>query len=420
MRRRGDHVKRALLIVIDGAADRALKTLNGKTPLEVAYKPNIDQLATNGVTGIMDPIAPGVSVGSDTAHLALLGYDPFKTYTGRGAFEALGAGIKLQPGEVAFRTNFATVDEEMRVIDRRAGRYIEEAKEFEKLINSISLKTSNVKVLFRHTVEHRGVLILRGEGLSRFVSDTDPHKIGMRVLESKPLIDSPEAKRTANIVNEFTREVYKLLKDHPLNKSRVKRGLPPANILLVRGAGVLPNVKPLSERFKVKCACIAGIALVKGVAKAVGMDIIDVPGATGGLDTDVLAKVKYAIKALEDYDFVFIHYKGTDAASHDGNVWAKVKIIEKIDSAIGYLIDRVNLDETYIIITADHATLTEETRNHSGDFVPILIHGPGVIPDDVRVFCERACLKGGLGRIRGLDLMNIIMNYLDKVEKFGE
>lgn len=412
---------KALLIIIDGAADRALKSLNRKTPLEVAHKPNIDKLAKDGITGIMDPITPGISVGSDTAHLALLGYDPFKTYTGRGAFEALGAGVELKPGEIAFRTNFATVDENMRVIDRRAGRYIEEAKEFEKIINSISLKDNpDVEIFFKHTVEHRGVLVLRGKGLSRFISDTDPHKIGVRVLESKPLVDTPEAKKTANVINEFTRIIYNLLKDHPLNRSRAKRGLPPANILLLRGAGVLPTIKPLSEKFKIKAACIAGIALVKGVAKAVGMDIINVPGATGGLDTDVLAKVKYAIKALRDYDFVFIHYKGTDAASHDGNVWAKIRMIERIDSAVGYLIERIKLDETYIVITADHATLTEETRNHSGDFVPLLIHGPGVISDDVDMFCERACLKGGLGRIRGLDLMNIIMNYLNKVEKFGE
>jgi len=387
-------MKKALLVIIDGAADRALKTLNGRTPLEVAHKPNIDRLAKNGITGIMDPIAPGVSVGSDTAHLAILGYDPFKTYTGRGAFEALGAGIELKPGEVAFRTNFATVDDNMKVIDRRAGRYIDEAKEFEKIINTISLEEyPDVRITFKHTVEHRGVLILSGKGLSRFIGDTDPHEVGAKVLESKPLMDTPEARKTADIVNKFTRAVYELLKDHPLNKSRVKKGLPPANILLLRGAGTLPSVEPLTKRYKVKCACIAGIALVKGVAKAVGMDIIEVPGATGGLDTDVLAKVRYAITALKHYDLVFIHYKGTDAASHDGKVWAKIRMIERIDSAIGYFIERVNLDETYIIITADHATLTEETRNHSGDFVPILIHGPGVISDDVDKFCERACMR---------------------------
>jgi len=414
-------VKRAVLMVIDGAADRALRTLGGRTPLEVAHKPNIDRLAAEGVTGIMDPVAPGVSVGSDTAHLALLGYDPYETYTGRGAFEALGAGLDLEPGDVAFRCNFATVDDKMVILDRRAGRYIERADELEEAVNSIELREHpDVEVIFKHTVEHRGVLVLRGEGLSRHVSDTDPHRVGERVLECRPLEDTPEARKTAEAVNEFVRLAHEVLRDHPVNRERREEGLPPANIILLRGAGSLPRIQSLSERYGIRSACIAGIALIKGVARAVGMDVIDVPGATGGLNTDVMAKAKYAIKALEEYDLVFVHIKGTDAASHDGNVWAKVRMIERVDSAVGYIVERVDQENTYVAITADHATLTEGTRDHSGDFVPVLVWGADVIPDDIACFCERACMRGGLGRIRGLDLMNILMNYLDRVEKFGE
>ena len=412
---------RALLVVIDGGADRPLPSLNKRTPFEVAHKPNIDNLAKNGITGIMDPISPGVRVGSDTAHLALFGYNPYEVYTGRGPFEALGAGLELKPGDVAFRCNFATVDENLKVIDRRAGRYIEEADELEKVINSIKIeKYPDVEIIFKHTVEHRGVLILRGSNLSSKVSNTDPHATGVRVAKCVPLENTEAAKRTAEIVNEFTKKVYELLKDHPVNKKRVREGKLPANIVLVRGAGTLYKLKPLCEKYHIKCACIAGIALIKGVAKAVGMNIINVPGATGGLDTNVMAKAKYAVEALKKYDLVFLHIKGTDAASHDGKAWAKIRMIERIDKAIGYIMNKVDLDDVYIVITSDHATLTEETRDHSGDFVPILIHGPAVFPDDVKTFSERTCIKGGLGRISGLDLMNIIMNYLNKIEKFGE
>ena len=412
---------KALLIVLDGAGDRALKELRGKTPLEVARKPNIDSLASKGVTGLMYAIAPGIRPGSDTAHLAIFGYDPYKTYSGRGAFEALGAGLELKEGDVAFRTNMATIDDDWRVLDRRAGRYIEGAEGLERALNEIEIASHpEVKVIYKHTVEHRGVLILRGPSLSNKVSDVDPHKVGAKVLKAKPLDNTPEAKITAEVLNEFTRKSHEVLAEHPINKERVKKGLPPANVVLARGAGKLPHIISFKEKYHMKAAAIAGIALIKGIARAVGMDVLEVKGATGGLNTDVKAKFSKALEALRgDYDFVFLHIKGTDAASHDGDVRAKIGMIERVDEVLGWFLSGVDLPDLIIAITSDHATPIT-VKDHTGDAVPLLIAWDEIVSDDVNSFDERACMKGGLGVLTGKDLMNVIANFMGKLEKFGE
>jgi len=412
---------KALLIVMDGAGDRALKELGGKTPLEVARKPNMDGLAARGITGLMYAIAPGIRPGSDTAHLAIFGYDPYATYSGRGAFEALGAGLELGEGDVAFRTNFATVNEDWVVVDRRAGRYIEGAEELEKALNEIRIESHpEVEIVFKHTVEHRGVLILRGTSLSNKVSDVDPHKLGVRVPKAEPLDNDPSSKVTAEVLNEFTKKSYEVLSKHPLNKERERKGLPPANIVLARGAGKLPKVPSLREKYGLKAATIAGITLIKGVSRALGMEVLEVKGATGGLNTDVNAKFSKALEALNSgYDLVFLHIKGTDAASHDGNVRAKVSMIERIDRALGGFLSKVDLSDLLITITSDHATPIT-VRDHTGDAVPILMAWDELVSDEVSSFSERACMRGGLHVIRGTDLMNLIANFLGKLEKFGE
>lgn len=410
---------KALLIIADGMADRPLKELGWKTPLEVADKPSMDHLATVGVCGIMDPIAPGIPPGSDTAMLALLGYDALKVYSGRGAFEALGWGVEVAEGDVCFRCNFATVDENLTVLDRRAGRIADaDASKLAESLKKVELSRKDVEFFFTNTVQHRAALVLRGSKLSPAISDSDPETEGMKVREIKPLNNSPEAKLTVEILSELTQKFHEVLKAHPVNKERVARGQPPANFILFRGAGTLPKIKPLSQLYGMKAACIAVTSLIRGVCKAAGMQLLDVKSATGSVQTDYMAKAKAAVQALETNDFVMLHVKAPDIASHDGNAKQKVEVIEKIDKMLAYILNKTDLGETYVALTADHTTSCA-TRSHEGDPVPLAIMGPYVRGDDVDEFSERACAKGGLGRLRGKHLMPILMNFLGKVKKFG-
>ena len=310
---------KAALIVCDGMADRPIKKLGLKTPLEAASTPNLDRAAKLGVNGIMDVLGAGIPPGSDTAHLALLGYDPFKTYRGRGALEALGGGFKVEKEDVAFRGNFATVRDGI-IVDRRAGRIDSESAA--KLTESISgvlhsEKHPDVKVYLIHTTEHRLALILRGSGLSPNVSPSDPGKEGSPIMEVKPLDGSPEARKTAEVLNEVSRRIMEKLREHPLNIERERKGFYPANAVIFRGGGRLPEIPPLPERFKVRAAFIAVTALIRGVCLAAGMEPINVRGATGTTKTDVMAKARGLIEALENHDFCLLHVKGTDNASHD-------------------------------------------------------------------------------------------------------
>ena len=424
---------KTLLLICDGMADRPVPELANKTPLEIASKPNMDWLAKRGICGMMDTIAPGIPPGSDTAHLALLGYDPHEVYTGRGPFEAAGAGIELKAGDVAFRANYATVDNNLKITDRRAGRI----QGTEPLSEAVSrIKLSGAEFVFKSTVAHRATLVLKGKGLSHEVTDSDPHEVGKRPLQVRPFLQSPDrttppypifaggvrkyvvrrnwATKTAKLINEFSRKAYQVLKTHPLNKERIQKGLPPANYILLRGGGVVPHLRSFQKQVGLKGACVAAAAIVKGVCRLAGMTVVDVPGATGGTDTNLNAKAKAALRALEDHELVLLHVKGFDEAGHDGNARAKIKLIERTDAILSQFIDAVD----FITIAVDHTTPVS-VKNHAGDPVPVLISGPGVRTDEVQTYSERAAANGGLGRIRGKDLVPIIADLMGKSEKFG-
>lgn len=408
---------KAVIVIGDGMADRPVRELGRKTPLEVAKKPSLNWVAETGVCGIIDTIAPGVPPGSDTAHLALLGYDVFKVYAGRGALEAIGSGVEIRLGDVAFRCNFATVDNSFRVLDRRAGRIeTQDAAQLAKDLKEVSHK--EVQVTFKNTVQHRAILLLRGSGLSAMVSDSDPQKVGKRVSEVHAHDDTVEATKTAKFAEDILLRFHEILKSHPVNEERKKKGLLPANIVLCRGAGTLPELTTLSQKYGIQAACIAAVPLVRGVCKAAGMNLLNVNGATGTYDTDAKAKAKAAIQAIKSKDLVLVHMKATDIASHDGKTQQKISMIEKIDDMVGHIVKNVDMDETFVAVTADHTT-SLFTGEHEGDPVPVAITGPGVRTDDIKEFGERACARGGLGRIRGVDLMPTLMNFLGKTKKFG-
>lgn len=401
---------KSLFIVCDGLGDRLT---NGKTPLEAAKTPNMDLLAMNGITGIMDPVRVGIRPGSDTSHLSLFGYDPFKLYTGRGPFEAAGAGIKLKEGDIACRCNFASM-KDGRINDRRAGREEEGLDQLARDIEKITVK--GVKLIFKRCQGHRAVLVIRGKSLSPHITDTDPEETGVPPNKSKPIDGKKDSAKTADILNEFTRKTIEILSNHQVNSKRIGNGKPPANVVLCRGTGINPHLEPFKRKYGMKGACISATTLITGVCRAVGMDGITVKGANGHTDSNIGAKAKAAIKALKKYDFVFLHIKGADEASHDGNFQAKREFIERIDSEVIAPILKEAKDTT-IILTADHSTPIS-VRQHSADPVPIAILGD-VRTDSVKKFTERDCAKGGLGRICGINLMGIILDLGDEAELFG-
>jgi len=404
---------KCLLLIFDGMGDRPVAELGGLTPLEAAETPNLDAMAKRGINGIMDPIAPGIRPGSDASHLSYLGADPYVWYTGRGPFEAAGIGLDVRPGDVAFRCNFATVDEKMAIVDRRAGRITEGTHELAQAIDGMEIQ--GVKVIFKESVAHRGALILRGSGLGHKVSDVDPHDTGGPVRRCEAL--DADSRKTASVINEFVRISHERLEKHRVNVERRKKGLLPANALLPRGAGVLKEIPSFKQRFGLSAAAIAEVGLISGVAKIVGLDVIEVAGSTGGLDTDTKALGSAAVSALGRYDFVMMNVKGCDIAGHDGQPKAKVAMIERLDQMIGEIMPLIG-EGTYVAVTADHSTPVS-VKNHSGDPVPLCIVGRGVRPDDVTEFGERSCSKGGMGRITGKDLMNVLLDLMDRAPMFG-
>jgi 2,3-bisphosphoglycerate-independent phosphoglycerate mutase len=408
---------KTLIFICDGLADRPVPELGGRTPLEAARTPTFDRLARAGECGLVDPIAPGIPAGSDTAHLALLGYDPYEYYTGRGPFEALGVGMDVRPGDVAFRCNFATVEErggKLVVVDRRAGRITEGTAELVAPLDGVAI--DGVKCYVKESTAHRAALLLRGKGLGAHISDVDPHGEGVPVAEATGA-DAPSRKAAA-VVNKFVALSYETLRNHALNRERASRGKPPANILLPRGAGLAPHIPPLTELYHLTAAAAVEVGLTRGIAKYCGLDLVPLPpGVNGGLDTDLGAFMAAVAGALGKYDLVLANVKGADVAGHDGDARAKVAIIEKIDAAAGPLFENLPAG-THLAVLGDHATPVA-VRNHSGDPVPVIFGGPGVRTDAVTSYGERPAAGGGVGRIRGRDVLPILLNFAGRAEKFG-
>ncbi|MGZ8896710.1 MAG: 2,3-bisphosphoglycerate-independent phosphoglycerate mutase [Halobacteriota archaeon] len=400
--------KKILFVVLDGAADRP--TAATTTPLRTADTPFLDRLAREGILGIMDVIAPGTPPGSDTAHLSLLGYPVNEVYTGRGPFEAAGVGINVRPGDIAFRGNFATIKDGV-VIDRRAGR-IDETKSLSDAIREqLHL---DCEFLFKESTGHRAVLVLRGEDLSPRITQTDPKRLGA-LLQSKPIAKDASSRRTANIVNDFTRQVSLILGNHPVNLERVRTNQLPANAVLLRGVGSVPHLVPFERRTGLNAAVIAATALVIGIGKLTGMRYIPTKGATGHVDSNIDEKVKNVNKALKRHTFVLLNIKGADEAGHDGDFNAKTQFLTRVDEALSNLA----IDEsTLVIITADHTTPVS-LKEHSGDPVPFLIRGKGVRADQTSAFNEYIAARGGMDRIYGHDMMPVLTDLLGKGVKFG-
>lgn len=377
-----------ILIIIDGLGDEPIPALNNKTPLEAAFKPYLDKMAENGTTSSVFPFSKkGQLPTSEDTHLALFGYDPQKYNPGRGVFEVLGIGMKPEKGDVCLRGNFATLDKQGLIIDRRAGR-IENTERLVKAINGI--KIEGIKFIVKKAVSHRIGILMRGQGISSEISDNDRKITGVKPLKILPKAKTKEAIFTAKVLNEFLGKTHLILKKHPFNK---KRKLP-ANYILVRGGGSLKKIPSFQQKYKLKAACVAGGALYKGIGKALGMDLINVKGANALPTTNLKGKFLAAKKALKNYDFVFCHIKAADNLAEDGKYTEKKEFIEKIDKNLKPLL---GLKNTLIVVTADHATCSLLKR-HCLELVPLIIYG---------------AQKDNLGQIEQIELMPKILTLIE-------
>jgi len=383
-----------VFLVIDGVGGLP-RPETGKTELESARKPNLDQIAKESICGLIDPVSPGITPGSAPGHLAIFGYDPIKYTVGRGIIAALGIDLELNPEDIAARGNFCTIDNRGIITDRRAGRISTEINtELCQLLNE-KITVNGAEILVTPVKEHRFVLILRGEGLSPELTDSDPQQVGLAPKKVDAL--SPSAQRTAEIVNEFVSRVKSLLQDKA-----------PANMVLLRGFSQHPDIPSMPDIYKLKPAAIAIYPMYRGLAKLVGMQLLP----AGNNITDQLKSLH---QHYSDYDFFFIHFKTTDSRGEDGDFEAKVHAIEEVDAALPNLL---NLNPDVLIVTGDHST-PATLAMHSWHPVPFMLRSNWCRFDSVTEFSERACLSGGLGRFAAVEIMPLAMANALKLDKFG-
>jgi 2,3-bisphosphoglycerate-independent phosphoglycerate mutase len=384
-----------VLLILDGLGGLPM-TPGGPTELEAARTPNLDRLAAEGTLGLSLPIEAGVSPGSGPAHLALFGYDPIQYAIGRGVLEAFGIGVDVGEKDVAARGNFATVDANGVIVDRRAGR-IASDKAAALVQQLAQIRLDGVQVEVHPVKEHRFVLVLRGEGLSGEVSDTDPQTVGAAPLPARAT--APAGQRTAALVNQWVEAARPILAEQPH-----------ANMLTLRGFSGDPNLPKYGDVYKLKAACVAVYPMYKGVAKLVGMQVQSFAGETPADEFAHLGRI------WNDFDFFFVHVKPTDSRGEDGDFDGKVKVIETVDQALPALLD---LRPDVLIVTGDHST-PARLRAHSWHPVPLLLWAPAThLPDRCQAFGERECAAGGLGQFPATDIMQLALGHALRLARYG-
>ncbi len=382
-----------VLLVIDGLGGLP-DPETGKTELETARTPNLDALVAGGICGLAEPVGPGITPGSGPGHLALFGYEPVSCNIGRGVLEAVGIDVTLEPGDVAARGNFCTVDAGGVITDRRAGRIAtEKCVELCRVLNGLTL--DGVKAMVYPVREHRFVVVFRGEGLAANITESDPSRTGVAPLDINAL--SPEAGKMADVANKFAIQAKELLAEHH-----------PANMVLLRGFARKPHFPTMQEIYKLNPLAIAVYPMYRGLARLVGMEV----APTG---TTLEDEFKTLQQNYNKYDFFFVHVKWTDTAGEDGDFARKVKVLEQVDAALPAL---TGLKPEVLVVTGDHST-PAVLRGHSWHPVPVLISSKYCRTDIVKEFSETACLAGGLGRIPSMQIMPLAMANAQKLTKFG-
>ncbi|EGC30367.1 hypothetical protein DICPUDRAFT_157906 [Dictyostelium purpureum] len=433
-----------VFVMVDGIGDTSLPQYQRKTTLQEANTPTMDAMAFGGINGAMDPVEPGYACGSDTAHLSILGYDPRTYYRGRGAFESMGAGLEMVPGDIAFKSNFATLDTKTGIVlQRRADRNFEHLGPILcDYLTGIKLPSfPDYRVDVKYATEHRCGVRVRGPHLTDAISGTDPLKDNLPLLQAKPLNDCHDAILTSKIVNELSTEIQKALENHPINVERRKQGLAAANVVLLRGCGVCVDAPTFEQKYKMSAFMIAPTCIIAGLGMSIKIDIVDAPGATGDYHTNLQAKADTLLEnLLEDsnkYQFGFLHVKAVDDAGHDKNAPLKIEFLEKVDKMLSFIITKLSEAQRNkkgnftICLTGDHSTPVL-TGDHSYEPVPFTItkvtnadkiinnpnnetfvKNPNDFIDNVNKFSEIDCIGGVLGRFPGSQVMNIICQYMN-------
>ncbi len=382
-----------VMLVVDGLGGLPHPD-TGKSELETANTPNLDQLAAESACGLTTPVAPGITPGSGPGHLSLFGYDPVKYLIGRGVLEAIGIGVDLKPGQVAARGNFCTLDESGLLIDRRAGRIPTcESALLVELLNSIEVPSVDLSVY--PVSDHRFVLVISGDGLDERVSETDPQALGVPPLGAGAVV--PEAEKTAGAVRAFASETRKVLRDQPT-----------ANMMLLRGFSALPDLPDMGKTYRLNPVAIAAYPMYRGLAHLLGMKVIP----TGGSFDDELDTFE---KAFQQHDFFFLHYKPADAAGEDGDFEAKVETLEDLDARIPRLLEQ-EIDT--LVVAGDHST-PAIMGSHSWHPVPFMVKSPMYVGDEVGVFSERVCASGSIGSIQATSVMTLALANAGKLQKYG-
>jgi 2,3-bisphosphoglycerate-independent phosphoglycerate mutase len=406
-------------ILLDGIGDLPHSSLNDLTPLEAAYTPNLDALARNGAMGRVISVGKGIAPQSDIAVFNMLGYS-FKdgSYVGRGVIESIGCNIDFRDGDLALRGNFATVDDNLKIIDRRAGRVIssEEAKSVcETLSDNIKFSDKDASVRVEPTIAHRVVIRFRHARmkLSDKITNTDPayemvDGIGIAktirgdvyIQESEAQEDTEPARVAAKMLNEFTAQVVQLLHDHPINRARIAAGKKPMNCILARDSGNrYPNVEPISKKYGMSVGCIVDMPVEIGISKVLGINMFH-----AGDISDYEKKAKVAANSLKLVNAIYVHIKGPDEFGHDGDARGKKKNIEDIDRRFfGTLKQELKMDAA-IVVSGDHSTPCIK-KGHSDDPVPLLVSGSMVKQDGSARFTENYGKRGRLGLLMGVDVL---------------
>jgi 2,3-bisphosphoglycerate-independent phosphoglycerate mutase len=417
-----------LYVLLDGVGDRPNPALQGRTPLEAARTPGMDRVASRGVSGLVNTVGKGIAPESDVAVFSMLGYSFGKEYPGRGVIEAVGVGTDFRDGDLALRANFATVDGDLNITDRRSGRNIsqQEGKRLaEEVAAGVKLSVPGSSFRFIHTLSHRAVLTFRVEGspLSGELSNTDPAyaKVGgmgvarekiteMKPQECVPLDGTPGAALGASLLNEFVTKSHEVLLRSEVNAERVIKGFKPANIVLTRDAGSkLPKVEKISSKYGASFAIVADMPVELGIGRLTGMEIFVSKGVFDY--PDKLAKV---LELLGRFDVVYLHIKGPDEPGHDGDAVAKMKSLEAIDAGFFVpLVESGRLRDVTVSISADHSTPCT-MKAHSDDPVPLAISREGVQGDGTQRFTEKAASNGSLGVLAGRDVLGASLRYAKK------
>lgn len=385
---------RIAMIILDGLGGLP-RERGGKTELETAHTPNLDALAEISALGLTVPIRTGITSGSGPGHLSIFGYDPLEYEIGRGAMEALGVDFELGPGDVAARGNFCAVGPDGRVTDRRAGRLpTESSRELARILRQIRIE--GCAFFVEPIKEHRFAFVMRGEGLSEQLSDSDPLKIGVAPLPVTALC--PDAERTASFANQFVAEAGKRL-----------AGCMPANMIMLRGFARLPVLPGYAEQFGLRAAAVAVNGMYRGVARMVGMTVLPIEGST--IADEFMTLEKY----WPDYDFFYLHVKQTDTAGEDGDFDRKVRVIEEVDGLIPRLLA---LQPDVVIVGGDHSS-PAVLKSHSWHPVPTLLYGKHVRPDGIAEFGERVCARGSLGVLPARDILPLALANAGRIAKYG-